>query len=57
MGNYSSFWRRNGYRKGFEVSGLAVWIGSQISFIEQTQLIFNDFGFSCFCKFLDRNHL
>ena len=38
--------------KGFEVSGLAVWIGSQISFIEQLNLFFMILVLVAFVNFL-----
>ena len=38
--------------KGFEVSGLAVWIGSQISFIEQLNLFLMILVLVAFVNFL-----
>ena len=52
MGNYSSFGGGMAIAKGFEVSGLAVWIGSQISFIEQLNLFLMILVLVAFVNFL-----
>ena len=52
VGNYSSFVGGMAIAKGFEVSGLAIWIGSQISFIEQLNLFFMILVLVAFVNFL-----